>query len=179
MVILRFNYQMKLTILLTLMLSTIVSCRSPDPNPELHDPVYQDIQSRIGKMEAEMKKADDGLLAAEKDLKTIVPQTADYKSKWSALYEARKKKEVVEQKLNYLKIYGDKRKKEMKLAYLRAYEAKKEDNWQKPDDVRIYQNWVSQLDFLRDGSVPRGTKEEKKPEKKKSESSEGHGEKHE
>ncbi|MCB0347827.1 MAG: hypothetical protein KDD37_03285, partial [Bdellovibrionales bacterium] len=103
-----------------------ISCRSPEDNPELRDPIYLDLQKRLSAHERELKTLSDERPKIEKELKTLNSQTGEYKARWKDYYTNEKKIYTSEQKINYFKMAIDSRKQQARLDYLEYYKNNRE-----------------------------------------------------
>lgn len=120
-----------------LVIFTLAACNKPDPNPELKDPIYSDLQSQLGAatqaLEAEKKKLE----GFEKDLQAVVPQTGQIKYAQKRVFESQALVNKWEQEKAYLELKIEQRKLTAVKSYRKAF-AKKED-WPDPKEWASYQ----------------------------------------
>jgi len=82
----------------------LTACNKPDPNPELKDPIYSDLQTQLTaatqSLEAEKKKLE----GFEKDLAAVVPQTGQVKYAQKRVFESQALVTKWEQEKAYLEL---------------------------------------------------------------------------
>jgi len=122
--------------LLFLVLLSLTSCRSQDPNPELKDPIYKDLSSLAKQYSRKLREA---LETQEKNFKEL----SEAGSNKMNLKVARKKitdngKKIVQyrQMAAYYRIRSERRKVEGRRAYRIAFE--KEQGWPDPREYQSY-----------------------------------------
>jgi len=128
---------MKLYFLSFFTITVILGCSKPNPNPELLDPIYLDIQSELGAKESALKTAEELLKQREEEEKSVVPQTGQIKFARKRLYDAEKSIERLKQEIKYLELRLQSRKREAKQTYITAYHDKKP--WPNPSEWQTYQ----------------------------------------
>ncbi|MFM6929931.1 MAG: hypothetical protein ACKOX6_15785 [Bdellovibrio sp.] len=120
-----------------LIIFTLAACNKPDPNPELKDPIYSDLQTQLTtatqSLEAEKKKLE----GFEKDLAAVVPQTGQIKYAQKRVFESQALVAKWEQEKAYLELKIEQRKLTAIKSYKKAF-AKKED-WPDPKEWSSYQ----------------------------------------
>lgn len=124
-------------LILVLMLGFLVGCSKPNPNPELLDPIYQDIDKERKSVESAIKSTEKELEGFEKDLKNVQPQTGQVKYATKRVYESRAKLQQLKQEQTYLKIKLESRRDQAFLSYMKAYNSGKE--WPDTNDFKDYQ----------------------------------------
>ncbi|WP_210415550.1 hypothetical protein [Bdellovibrio sp. NC01] len=120
-----------------LILFTLAACNKPDPNPELKDPIYSDLQTKLGAATAAVEAEKKKLEGFEKDLETVVPQTGQIKYAQKRVFESQALIVKLEQEKAYLELKIEQRKKEAAISYHKAF-AKKEE-WPNPKEYASYQ----------------------------------------
>lgn len=120
-----------------LIIFTLAACSKPDPNPELKDPIYADIQTKLGAANAALEAEKKKLEGFEKDMEAVVPQTGQIKYAQKRLYESQANITRLEQEVEYLKLKVEQRLKTAQASYKKAY-AKKEE-WPDPKEYSSYQ----------------------------------------
>lgn len=152
---------------------TLTACNKPDPNPELKDPIFADLQTQLGaatqSLEAEKKKLE----GFEKDLAAVVPQTGQIKYAQKRVFESQALVNKWEQEKAYLELKIEQRKNTAVKSYKKAF-AKKEE-WPDPKEWTSYQaeqklrnakrSWdvksrMKEAGISFDGAVEGGKKEE-------------------
>lgn len=125
--------------LLTLLFlcAAIISCNKPDPNPELKDPIYNDLNSRLGSTKQALEAEKKALEGFEQALKEVVPQTGQIKYAQKRVYESQAKIMRLGQELKYLEYKIVSRKKDAKKSYSEAF--KKGATWPNPAEFEAYQ----------------------------------------
>ncbi|WP_413559195.1 hypothetical protein [Bdellovibrio sp. HCB209] len=120
-----------------LIIFTLAACSKPDPNPELKDPIYSDLQAQVGAATAAVEAEKKKLEGFEKDLAAVVPQTGQIKYAQKRVFESQAAITRLEQQLEYLKLKVEQRQKYAQASYKKAY-AKKEE-WPDPKEWSSYQ----------------------------------------
>ncbi|UYL10558.1 hypothetical protein B9G69_008215 [Bdellovibrio sp. SKB1291214] len=119
-----------------LIIFTFAACSKPDPNPELKDPIYSDLQTKVGAATAALEAEKKKLEGFQKDMEAVVPQTGQIKYAQKRLYESQANITRLEQELEYLKLKVEQRLKTAQSSYKKAY-AKKEE-WPDPKEYSSY-----------------------------------------
>lgn len=120
------------------------SCRSPDEAPELRDPIYQDLLLRATKAEKLLKDLEKEESLVKEYIVDIPPQTGKYIVRWDEYFTVEKEVRKQRQFYHYLQIKAEKRKRKVRIQYLKAYLQDKEDQWPDPKE---YQNYRVQRDL--------------------------------
>lgn len=120
-----------------LIIFTLSACSKPDPNPELKDPIYSDLQAQVGAATAAVEAEKKKLEGFEKDLAAVVPQTGQIKYAQKRVFESQAAIARLEQQLEYLKLKVEQRQRYAQASYKKAY-AKKEE-WPDPKEWASYQ----------------------------------------
>ena len=77
-------------VILLLLLS---SCNKPDPNPELKDPIYQDLLKRVKEMDSQIAEETKTLEEHKGALAKVVPQTGQNKYAQKRVFDSENKLE--------------------------------------------------------------------------------------
>lgn len=129
---------MFLRILTLIFLSVaIISCNKPDPNPELKDPIFGDLNSRLAATTQALEAEKKALLGFEQELKDVVPQTGQIKYAQKRVYESQAKIMKLGQEEKYLKMKVSSRKLEAKRSYAEAF--KKGEEWPNASEFTVYE----------------------------------------
>ncbi len=99
----------------------LVGCEKPNPTPELGDPIFQDIQSQMKSSEKELVDAEKAIQDASAAIEKIVPQDGTYKILWEKYFQAKKNKEQVQERGQFLAASLDRRKKLVRKRYREAW----------------------------------------------------------
>ena len=133
-----FRFERHLHIfLLILVVSGLSACRSQDPNPELKDPIFQDLSKLRKEYDRKLKEAET---TQENNYKELAAAGADGMSLKVARKQLRdnaKKVTLYRQMATYYRIRSERRRVEGRRAYKIAFE--KEEDWPKPEE---YQNYL-------------------------------------
>lgn len=124
-------------ILMFIILSTaLISCNKPDPNPELKDPIFNDLNSKLGSARQALEAEKKALQEHEQALRDVVPQTGQIKYAQKRVYDAQAKIQKLGQEIRYLELKIQSRKSEAKKSYLVAF--KKGEEWPNPAEYTMY-----------------------------------------
>lgn len=118
-------------------LFALTACNKPDPNPELKDPIYSDLQTQLGAATAAVEAEKKKLEGFEKDLETTVPQTGQIKFAKKRVFESQALISKLEQEKSYLELKIEQRRRTAVTSYRKAF-AKKEE-WPDPKEFASYQ----------------------------------------
>ena len=124
----------KLFILLFLALS---ACSKPDPNPELKDPIYNDLNAELGIISASLEAEKVSLKKFEEELEAVVPQTGQIKYAMKRVEDSKSKIVKLEQQKQYLELKIAARKNTAHTEYMKAYN--KKETWPDPSEWRNYE----------------------------------------
>lgn len=127
---------MRIICLILLSLS-LVACNKPDPNPELKDPIYNDLHSAAAEASQLLEAEKKNLEGFEKELSDVVPQTGQVKYAQKRVRESKEKIVRLEQEKQYLELKIEARKRESKKSYSKAF--KKGETWPDPQEWNSYQ----------------------------------------
>lgn len=117
----------------------IVGCKKENPNPELLDPIYQDLISVRKTAEKDLKDAMKKLEGIEKDYKTTEPRSLSRKTVYKDLLNTRKKVKFLEQRLKFTEIRVKRRKVEGRRKYRIAFQ--KGEVWPDPKEYEYYKQY--------------------------------------
>ncbi len=126
---------MKLIIFVTLLL--LSACNKPDPNPELKDPIYADLNAELALAEAAIAAEAANLKKFQDELAAVVPQTGQIKYAQKRVEETKSKLARHQQQRDYFELKIAARKKLASRAYLEAFH--KKTDWPDPEEWRAYQ----------------------------------------
>ena len=115
----------------------LVSCNKPDPNPELKDPIYADLNALLGSAKQAVESEKKALEEHTQALKDVIPQTGQIKYAQKRFYESEAKITRLEQEAKYLELKIAARKKLAVKSYQAAFA--KEETWPDPQEWNSYQ----------------------------------------
>jgi hypothetical protein len=158
--------------LLTLVCLTLVGCRKEDPQPELKDPIYKDLNTRAGDYEKAVTEGQTQVKDLRLAIEKTEANTIEFKNVQRDLAKAEKKLLGDEQLARYYKIRAERRKFMGRRAYREAFAAGRE--WPDPSEYSDYlvnmrlrevsMNWNKRVPKLQD-RIP-AAKTDKKAEPK-------------
>lgn len=113
----------RLTLFMVLFFSVVfhLGCNRKDPNPELIDPLYQELEKQKKSAEAELKAAQDALIEAEANLKKVTPQTGQIKYAQKRFNDAKNKVIKGQQIVTYYAVKIEARKWSARSEYTSAF----------------------------------------------------------
>lgn len=116
----------------------IVGCRSEDPNPELRDPIYQDLKKEAAATEKAYEDAKKAKEAAYLAMVEAPARTIELKDAEKDYWKAVKLVDSLATASKYLSIRAERRRIEARVSYQRAFIAKKEGEWPDKDEYSGY-----------------------------------------
>lgn len=148
----------------------LVACKQEDPNPELKDPIYSDLQKRA----SEFKKGLEEEIKKQTDLKATLhkhePNSLELKNAQRDLEASLKASLELDQKARYFDIRARRRLYEDRVAYREAFA--KGEQWPNPREYSDYlvnmrlqaapKNWGARVPKLRD-RLPSSVSKSEKP----------------
>ena len=147
-----------LTIFLAMVVTILAGCKSPEPNPELRDPIYSDLSAQAGaykgKVESQQKKLED--LTAE--LEKMTTRDPNRKRAIKDKYDLERGLVQLKQAQQYFEIRSEQRKAYDAEAYMKAFNADKP--WPDPQELVDYREFQKLRNAPRswDSHVPKMTK---------------------
>ncbi len=123
-----------LSLVITLFLLT--SCDKPDPNPELKDPIYSDLQSQFDSTKKALEGEIKLLEGHQHDIEMVTPQSGEIKTVQKKITDSRNQINKLEQEKAYLLLKVESRKNSDIIAYSKAY--KKKEPWPNPNELKSY-----------------------------------------
>lgn len=137
-----FHVEHRVTMrILVLLLITIglFGCSKPNPNPELSDEIYQDLQSQAGDVKKEAESEKKKLEGFKKDVEKSVPQTGEVKHAQKRYFESEMRVQKLEQLAKYFELKAEDRKRYTKAEYLKAFKAGKP--WPTEEELEAYKQY--------------------------------------
>jgi hypothetical protein len=122
--------------LLFILSISITGCDRPNPEPEKIDPIYSDIQSKIGSINSQIKSAENDLQDKKKDLAKVVPQTGQNKFAQKRVDDAQRALDKLLQLKEFWELRAESRKKWAREHYLKAFY--KKEPWPNPKEYEEY-----------------------------------------
>lgn len=144
-------------ILLLTFITLLVSCNKPIPNPELKDPIYNDINVRFAEASQLLAAEKKTLSGHEKDLAEAIPQTGQTILAQKKVFESKNKITKLEQEVQFLKLKVAARKKHAVEAYGQAFS--KNEPWPDPKEWEQYQQEKNVRNKPKEWSVKNRLKE--------------------
>tara|TARA_B100001248_G_scaffold262718_2_gene261464 strand:- start:11331 stop:11759 length:429 start_codon:yes stop_codon:yes gene_type:complete len=124
------------------------ACRKPNPNPELKDPIYKELQERM----AGYKKDIDFTLKEKERIEKYISETHPHdptlQMKRKTLRMNDKNHEKAKQQYIYTQIALENRKKEVRIEYLEAFKQGKEEEWQNKNEISARKSRMQNNSFL-------------------------------
>ncbi len=114
----------------------VAGCDKPNPNPELSDPIYMDIQKQLRASQAQLTAETKTLQEAKSELLRVVPQTGQIKFAQKRVYDAQAYLLKTQQQVQYFEIRLKSRFDYSRTSYHKAYQKKKE--WPDPGEYKDY-----------------------------------------
>jgi hypothetical protein len=128
--------QLRRLICLSILVLTMLGCRTEESNPEMRDLIYQDLmkelQARVTLVDESQKKVE----AAEKALEKTKPRTIDRLNATSDLEKEKIMLERLTQSAEYFKIRAERRRVEGRRDYKIAFRSNKD--WPDPKEYEAY-----------------------------------------
>lgn len=116
-------------------LSLLISaCEKRLPNPEMMDPIFQDLNAQLSQAQSTVTELTAELEEAKKELERAAPQTGDRTRAFGAVAGTKDRLERARQKELYLEIKRDQRLSEDRKNYAKAFESK--SKW--PPDAEFH-----------------------------------------
>jgi hypothetical protein len=137
-----FHVEHRVTMrIFVLLLITIglFGCNKPNPNPELSDDIYQDLQSQGAEVKKEAESEKKKLEGFKKDVEKAVPQTGEIKHAQKRYFESEMRVQKLEQLAKYYELKAEERKRYTKTEYLKAFKAGKP--WPTEDEILAYKQY--------------------------------------
>jgi hypothetical protein len=126
----------KIGLIITISLA-LCACNKPEPNPELKDPIYSDLNAQLAAATQALEAEKKTLEGHKKELEDVVPQTGQIKYAKKRIYESEDKITHFEQEKSYLELRVESRKREARKSYLISFKEKKD--WPDPKEWESYQ----------------------------------------
>jgi hypothetical protein len=118
---------------------SLFGCTKPNPNPELADEIYLDLQSRAQSVEKEVETEKKKFEGFKKEMETAVPQTGAIKFAQKRYFESEIKIGKLGQLANYYGLKAESRKQYTKAQYARAFKDRKP--WPTEEELASYKQY--------------------------------------
>lgn len=158
----------------------LAACHKPEPNPELRDPIYSDLEAKKKELEGQISTEKKNLEEADGQIKKAVPQTGQIKFARKHYFEIKANLEKLQQLQKYYALRMESRKNEDQTEYLKAFE--KDQPWPDPQEFDDYKTQESARFKKRTWNVKERIEQERalaNPKPAGGEGGEGGGEKKE
>ncbi len=123
-------------IVLYTVLSLVLGCKQPEPNPELKDPIFNDLKAQLAATSGEVDKAVEDIKAAKESLEKLEVRTTERKQTIRQISTLEKKLSELQQMKIYYEVRIEQRKAFVQKDYLRAFHAEKP--WPNPEEFERY-----------------------------------------
>lgn len=154
-------------------LLALFGCAKENPNPELLDPIFMDLQKQVKASEAAIKELDKKISDYKKELATIEPRGPERKIIRRELGQAMAQLSRARQEFEFYQIKSERRRFEGRRDYRIAFQSQKE--WPDPKEYQSYtalrrlksadRNWNKRVPKL-SARNPNFVSAKKKPESK-------------
>lgn len=152
---------------------SLVACKKEDPNPELMDPIYKDLEARYSAYSKNIEESKARIVGLNDSLEKVEARSLDRKNLMRDLEKEKLKLMNSEQLARYYKIRAERRKLTGRIAYKKAFAEGKA--WPDPAEYSQYEvntrlqeanrNWATRVPKLHDRISSGGhEKPAKKPE---------------
>ncbi len=160
-----------------LLLFMVLGCKKEEPNPELLDPIWKDLDSRAASAEKSIEEEKKKQSDLDVSLRKSEPNTLERRNAERDLEKSKRMALDLDQKLRYYKIRANRRKIVDKITYKEAFAKNKA--WPDPSEYSDYQvnmrlnevnlNWNSRVPKLQSRLSKSSGKEEKAKQTAKAE----------
>jgi len=134
------EHRVKMRILvLLLIIIGLFGCNKPNPNPELADEIYQDLQASAGSARKEVESEKKKLEGFKKDVEKAVPQTGEIKYAQKRYFESEVRVQKLEQLAKYYELRAEARKRYTKAEYLKAFKEGKP--WPTEEELESFKQY--------------------------------------
>lgn len=114
----------------------LVACNKPDPNPELKDEIYADLNTQLAETTHALEAEEKQLAEHQKAMSEVTPQTGQIKYAQKRVYESEDKINQLRQEKQWLALRAQERLKYTRKQYLNAF--KKGQPWPDPAEIEQY-----------------------------------------
>lgn len=121
------------------LIGALLGCNKPNPNPELADPIYLDLNSQAQSVQRELEVAKKTFEGHKKELATVTPQSGAIKYAQKRYFESETKIQILEQKKKYLELKALSRKQYSQREYTKAFKDGKA--WPTLEEVEAYKTY--------------------------------------
>ncbi len=138
---------------LAIICSLLVGCRKEDPNPELLDPIYNDLRAQLASAESAVEAMSKKLEAAKKELTISEPRSLDRRIARDNIEKYTQGLTKAEELREFYTIRVARRLAETRKSYKQAF--RKNAPWPDPNEYEYYkinkklvtapQNWTQRL----------------------------------
>jgi hypothetical protein len=116
----------------------MLGCSNPDSDPQLKDPIYQDLKSEQAKLEKEIDTKKKELATHQKNYVDMHDNDFQKKEERSDIFKTENAITKLEQKLVFYKASAESREIYDRKEYLQAYKSGKGKEWPSPDEKIRY-----------------------------------------
>lgn len=115
----------------------VTGCNKPDPNPQLQDPIYNDLKQTVNALEGLVQAEEKSLEGFEKELSEVIPQTGQIKYAQKRVQETKERLGRLRQEKTYYELKTEAQERISKKSYTKAFQ--KGEKWPNPRDWEVYQ----------------------------------------
>lgn len=131
-----FSQKILLFLVLSLTSAIFMGCKTKEKQPELLDPIYQDLKSTLGEYSKSVEDTQKEILTLEQEINTYEPNTKELHMGRKKLKEARNRLRQAKQMELYYEIRLERRRVEDRKAYSYAFE--NDQVWPDPGEYSAY-----------------------------------------
>jgi hypothetical protein len=116
----------------------MVGCSNPDSDPQLRDPIYQDLQSESSKTQKDIDTKKKDLENHQKSFTELHDNDFQKIQERSDIFKTQNEITKLEQKLRFYKASAESREIYARKEYLEAYKNGKDKDWPSPETKILY-----------------------------------------
>lgn len=120
-------------------ITCLFGCNKPNPNPELADEIYQDLQTNAADARKDVESEKKKLEGFKKDVEKAVPQTGEIKYAQKRYFESEMRVQKLEQLAKYYELRAETRKRHTKAEYLKAF--KEDKPWPTEEEIAAFKQY--------------------------------------
>ncbi len=135
-----FRYGALRSVLLVLLATPLLSCRSYNKNPELEDKIYLTYNSKVSANKNQIKSIEAQILSLEQEIMRLEPQNSSRSELTKRLSKLKTQKRIVEQRVKYFEIKSLKRAISDRKIYDQLYSQKQEHTWPLKNEIIEFEN---------------------------------------
>jgi hypothetical protein len=114
----------------------IAACNKPDPNPELRDEIYHELNNQLAAATHALSEEEKNLEGFQSKLKEVTPQTGQIKFAQKRVFDSENKIDHLKQEKAWLELRISERLADTKKNYMKAFKAGKD--WPDPKEYEEF-----------------------------------------